>query len=262
MQADVWNEQKLLDSFEHGIDTHNLYAKLCFPDELANVDVHDVKKLHPELRQKAKSAEFAVGYGSDGTSIAATIGMPVDKAREMVSNLLKGMPGMAAYKKKAANFLKKHGYIVINEVTGHRVYWPEWNTWKAEEESYTTQFWNDYNMYHKGTGDEVAMRVRRHISAGHDWFEKNVLNYPIQGGSAVVIKEAAANLFRWVVTNGYFGKILFCVFVHDELDCECPKELKDVFANKMKSIMEKAAAKYYKKLPIPAEVSVGDHWIH
>ena len=43
---------------------------------------------------------MAVGYGSDGTSIASAIGMPIEKAKEMVSNLLKGMPGMAAYKKK------------------------------------------------------------------------------------------------------------------------------------------------------------------
>lgn len=60
VQADVWNEKSLLDAFEHGIDTHNLYAKLCFPEELKDVDVRDVKKLHPELRQKAKSAEFRI----------------------------------------------------------------------------------------------------------------------------------------------------------------------------------------------------------
>lgn len=27
-------------------------------------------------------------------------------------------------------------------------------------------------------------------------------------------------------------------------------------------IMKNAAAKYYHKLPIPAEPEVGDHWIH
>ena len=62
--------------------------------------------------------------------------------------------------------------------------------------------------------------------------------------------------------NGYFGTILFCVFVHDEIDCECPKEIAEDFAKVMQDIMEKAAAKYYKKLPIPAEASIGDHWIH
>ena len=262
IQADVWNEKTLLDSFENGIDTHNLYAKMCFPDELKDVDVRDVKKVRPDLRQKAKSAEFAVGYGSDGTSIATSIGLPVDKARSMVAGILKGMPGMMSFKKKAGKFLREHGYIIINNTTGHRIYWPEWATWKATEERFDTQFWNDYRMYHKDTGDEVAQMVRKHISAGHDWFEKNVLNYPIQGGSAIVMKQAAADLFEWVVKNNLFGKVKFCVFVHDELDCECPKDLSDTFPKVLQSIMEKAASKYYKRLKVPADVDISNHWVH
>lgn len=262
VQADVWNEKTLLDSFANGIDTHNLYAKLCFPDELKDVDVRDVKKLRPDLRQKAKSAEFAVGYGSDGTSIATSIGLPVDKARAMVTGILKGMPGMAKFKKQAGKFLKEHGYIIINKQTGHRIYWPEWAYWKSTEDRFDRKFWDDYRMYHKGTDDEVAQMVRKHISMGHDWFEKNVLNYPIQGGSAIVMKQAAADLFEWVVKNNLFGKVLFCVFVHDELDCECPKELAESFSKVVQNIMEKAAAKYYKRLPIPADCEVSSHWVH
>ena len=60
VQADVWDEKSLLDAFANGIDTHNLYAKMCFPDELVDVDVGDVKKKRPDLRQKAKSAEFTI----------------------------------------------------------------------------------------------------------------------------------------------------------------------------------------------------------
>lgn len=262
VQADVWNEKSLLDSFANGIDTHNLYAKMCFPKELKDVDVKDVKKVRPDLRQTAKSAEFAVGYGSDGSSIAATIGLPVEKARAMVQGILKGMPGMASYKKRTAKFLKEHGYIVINPITGHRVYWPEWASWKAEEDRFDRRFWDDYAIYHKGTNDDVAQMVRRHISSGHDWFEKNVLNYPIQGGSAIVLKQAAADLFEWVVKHGYFGKILFCVFVHDEIDAECPIELSDEFSKVITSIMERAAAKYYKRLPIPASCDINSFWVH
>lgn len=262
VSADVWNEQSLLDAFKHNIDTHNLYAKMCFPDELKDVDVKDVKAVRPDLRQAAKSAEFAVNYGSNGASIAANIGMSVEKAMSMVQGILDGMPGMVEYKKKAGKFLKEHGYIVINPVTGHRIYWPEWSTWKAEEDSYDRTFWENYKMYHKGTDDEVCRRVRKHMSMGHDWFEKNVLNYPIQGGSAIVLKVAAANLYKWVLQKGYFGKVLFCVFVHDELDVECPKELEAEVSQTLPEIMEKAAAKFYHKLKIPAEVSVNTYWEH
>lgn len=262
VQADVWNEQSLLDSFEHGIDTHNLYAKLCFPEELKDIDVRDVKDKRPDLRQAAKSAEFAIGYGSDGSAIAKTLGMPKEKTKEMVSGILKGMPGMANYKKKTGKFLKEHGYIIINEITGHRIYWPEWASWKAVEDTFDREFWQNYSMYHKGSDDAICKKVAKHRAQGHDWFEKNVLNYPIQGGSAIVLKQAAADLFEWVVKNGYFNKILFCVFVHDEIDCECPKELAPMFNKVLRQIMENAAAKFYKRLKVPAEVSEGDHWIH
>lgn len=262
VQADVWNEASLLHSFENGIDTHNLYAKLCFPEELKDVDVRDVKKVRPDLRQAAKSAEFAIGYGSDGSAIATSIGMSVEKAKSMVQGILKGMPGMASYKKRAGKFLKEHGYIVINPVTGHRVYWPEWGTWKAKQDMMDRKFWDDYQIYHKGTNDEVAQMVRKHISQGHDWFEKNVLNYPIQGGSAIVLKQAAADLFKWVVKNGYFGVVLFCVFVHDEIDVECPENMGDLMAKKITDIMTKASAKFYHKLTIPADSSVEKFWVH
>lgn len=262
VQADVWNEASLLHSFENGIDTHNLYAKLCFPDELKDVDVRDVKKVRPDLRQAAKSAEFAIGYGSDGSAIAKSIGMSVEKAKSMVQGILKGMPGMASYKKNAAKFVKEHGYIIINPTTGHRVYWPEWASWKATEDRFDRNFWDDYKVYHKGTNDSVCKMVRNHMKDGHDWFEKNVLNYPIQGGSAVVLKQAAADLFEWIVKNGYFNKILFCVLVHDEIDCECPEELSDMFSKVIVKIMENAAGKYYHRLKVPAECSIGDHWIH
>ena len=262
ISADVWNEASLLNAFEEGIDTHNLYAKMCFPEELKDIDVKNVKKERPDLRQAAKSAEFAVNYGSNGASIATTVGMSVEKAMEMVQGIIKGMPGMARYKKNAGKFLKEHGYIVINQYTGHRVYWPEWASWKAEEERFDRQFWDDYRNYHKGTGDETCQLVRRHMSSGHDWFEKNVLNYPIQGGSAIVLKQAAADLFEWIVKNNLFGKVLFCAFVHDEIDVECPKGLADDFSKIMCNIMEQAAGKYYKRLKVPAEASINTYWEH
>lgn len=260
--ADVWNEKSLLDAFANNIDTHNLYAKMCFPEELKDVDVKDVKKVRPDLRQAAKSAEFACNYGSNGASIATTIGMPVEKAMAMVAGILKGMPGMAEYKKRTGKFLRENGYIVINPYTGHRVYWPKWASWKAQQDRFDRHFWEDYNMNHKGTGDSVCQMVKKHMSEGHDWFEKNVLNYPIQGGCAIVLKQATADLFEWIVKNGYFNKILLCVLAHDEIDCECPEDIADSFSTKLESIMEEAAAKYYKRLPIPAECSRGDHWIH
>lgn len=47
-----------------------------------------------------------------------------------------------------------------------------------------------------------------------------------------------------------------------EINTEFPKELKDTYPKIVENIMLKAAAKYYHKLPIPAEAAVGEYWIH
>ena len=237
-------------------------ANKLFPEELKDVDVKDVKKVRPDLRQSAQNLEFEAAYGGKGYASAAKLGLDTQTVLDSMAQLQKVMKGMAAYKKKAAKFVKDHGYIVINEQTGHRIYWPEWAEWKAVEDTFDSQFWENYRIYHQGTDDEVCRKVAQHKKKGESWLEKNVLNYPIQGGSAIVLKQAAADLFEWVVRNNLFGKVLFCVFVHDEIDCECPEPLSAIVTKKIEQIMEKAAGRFYKRLPIPSEGSVGDHWIH
>lgn len=57
LAGDIYNDQAIKDIFLNNIDSHSMYAKIFFKDELKDVDVHDVKKLRPDLRQKAKGPE-------------------------------------------------------------------------------------------------------------------------------------------------------------------------------------------------------------
>lgn len=77
----------------------------------------------------------------------------------------------------------------------------------------------------------------------------------------IILKDAMANFFRWIVKNGYFGIIKICDLVHDEAVIEYPETMPEV-ANILKQFMEEASAKFCKKLPIPAVPEVGNHWIH
>ena len=61
--------------------------------------------------------------------------------------------------------------------------------------------------------------------------------------------------------NNFFNIIHICASVHDEICCDYPESI-DNFPNILEQIMETSAAKYCKSLPIPAEASVGDYWIH
>lgn len=261
--ADVYNEHKLLNEFLYGSgDTHAAYAKAVFSKELEGIETKDIKRLRPDLRTKVKSIEFAVQFGSDGTAVAPQLKISVEEARQLVNNLLNGMTGLKAFKEKWSKFVLENGYVPILDKTGHRAYWFDWEHWKEIQSTYTPDFWESYRMYHKGTGDKVAIEVKEHFKAKSKWCDRMALNLPTQGGGAVVLKKAMIDLFNWIVDNGYFGKILLCNLTHDECNTEFPKELRDIYPKIVSEFMEKAAAEFYHKLPIPANAEVNDYWVH
>ena len=261
--AEVYNEKTLLDEFLYGSgDSHATYAKAVFTEELKDIDVKDIKKLRPDLRNKVKSIEFAVQFGSDGTAAAPQLGISVEEARTLVNNLLKGMKGLASFKERAGQEVMKNGYVLILPQTGHKAYWWDYDKWKERQKSFTQEFWEDYRINHKGTGDAIAKEVKEHFQAVSKWRDRMSLNLPTQGGGAVCLKDACTTLFNWIVDNGYFGIIKLVNFTHDEINSECPKELENIYPNLVATIMQETCAKYFTKLPIPAEASVGEYWIH
>ena len=260
--AEVYNEQMLLDEFLYRSgDSHAAYAKVVFAEELKDIDVKDIKKLRPDLRDKVKSIEFAVQFGSDGTAVAPQLGISVEEARQLVNNLLNGMNGLKSFKAKGSKEVRNKGYVEILKATGHRQYWWDWEQWKEEQASFTQEFWEEYREKHKGTGDSVAMQVKEHFKAASTW-DRAALNSPTQGGGAILLKVAATNLFNWIINNGYFNIIKLVNFTHDEINSEFPEELKDTYPKLVEKFMLEAGAKFYHKLPIPAKASVGNYWIH
>lgn len=180
--ADVYNEHKLLDEFLYGSgDTHAAYAKEVFSKELEGIDTKDVKKKRKDLRDKVKAVEFAVQFGSDGTAVAPQLKISVEEARQLVTNLLNGMTGLKSFKEKGSRFVLNNGYVSILPQTGHRGYWWDWKHWVRVQKSYTSEFWENYKLYHKGTKDEVCKKVKEHFQAKSKWCDRMILNLPTQG---------------------------------------------------------------------------------
>lgn len=57
LSGDIYNDQAIKDIFLNNIDSHSMYAKIFFKEELKDIDVHDIKKQRPDLRQRAKGPE-------------------------------------------------------------------------------------------------------------------------------------------------------------------------------------------------------------
>jgi len=262
--ADIYQDREFLKEFTEGSgDTHSMFAWIVYRKECEECgckSVADVKKLAPKWRKKVKGYEFGWMFGAAAPTLAQTAGSTVEEAQEVIDKLEKGFSGVSTFAKKGAQFVRSHGYILINPITGHKMYWWDWDKWKERQKSFTQEFWEDYRLHHKGTGDSVALEVRQHFQAAGK-YDRLARNSVTQGTGAIIMKTAMTWLFKWIVENNYFGIIHICASVHDEICCDYPKSVEN-FPKILETTMEKAAAKYCKSLPIPAEASVGTHWIH
>ena len=261
LAGDIYDDQAIKDIFLNGIDSHSMYAKIFFKEELQDVDVHDVKKLRPDLRQLAKGPEFALNFGGGIFAIMSAIGCNEEKANQIIKNYEDGFKGTAEFAKKGSQFVRNNGYIIMCKYTNHRMNWYDHNEWLERQKSFTPEFWEDYRENHKGTGDSIAQMVSTHFKAASKW-DRMARNAPTQGTCAVMLKDSQIKLFDWVVNNNYFGKILLCALVHDECLWETPKDKAKGFALLIEKTMMETAAKYCKSLPIPAEAEIAECWKH
>ncbi len=258
--ADIYNEKAMIEEYLHGSgDMHSLTAKMVF-EELKDVPVNEIKKKFPHLRSAAKPIEFSQQFGGSAYAIQNATGKSLEESQKFADAYAKGFPGIAQFKKIGSQKVRKLGYIMLSPLTGHKSYWPGHDAWVAKQKEFTPEFWENYKLYHKGTGDAVARMVSEHAKEGSK-YDRKALNSPTQGQGAVILKHSQIAVFNWVVDHGYFGKVLLNNLTHDEANWEYPEELKE-FPNILKSEMEKSASVFCKSLPIPAEASIGKFWIH
>lgn len=259
LAGDIYQDQAIIDMFNRGLDSHSVYAKVFFKEQLAEVPVEEVKAKYPKLRQLAKGPEFALSFGGGARAIMQALACSEEEANAIIKNYEEGFKGTAEFAKRGSKFVREHGYVLINPITGHKMWWWDWKEWKERQKEFTPEFWEEYRNFHKGTGDSVALKVREHFKAASK-YDRMVRNSPCQGTAAIILKEATTNLFNYVVDNGLFCIMKLCALVHDEMLWEAPKD--SGFEKKVEWFMESTAAKYCKSLPIPASAEISDHWVH
>ena len=263
--ADIYDDKEFQNEFLYGSkDTHSLFAWMVFRkecEELGCTCVADVKKKAPQWRKAVKAVEFAYMFGAAAPTIAQSASCSVEQAQEYIDRLNQGFKGISRFASEGSKFVRKNGYIVINKFTGHKLWWWDHDKWLERQKRFSEPgFWDVYKQKHKGTGDAIAQEVREHFQAASK-YDRLARNCPTQGSGACITKLACINLFNWIVDNNYFNKVKLVAVVHDEICCEYPEELVD-FPKILEKTMEEASTHYCKFSKIPAEASVGDHWIH
>ena len=267
--ANIARDKAMIDLFTNGCgDLHSLVAKMVYPEELHDIPVEQVKKLRPDLRKKAKAPEFTFAYGGDANTLMNRDHLPKEEAEQIEANYRKGFRGVAAYQAHQRKVVMQLGYINTCPEVGYRAYIYDYDTLKETQDKFCKEFWDKYRVLKATDPSNPIVEEVRHYFKRKSASERQSINYPIQSRGSAIFKICAVNLFNWVVKEGLFGKVKFCIPAHDEFNIEAPEEIAEKVADELHECMVKAGKFICKIVPLDAEVSrlkdgtLPTYWIH
>ena len=252
-----------------GDDMHSFAATKMQRVIRKNDDIIITKATDPDARDKAKTLGFALNYGATKHSLMYSLNCSEEMAEVFIEAYFDGFPGLredfTITKKKAVEL----GYIVLNEYTGARYYYPDhkkmlnakekalslypekWKTMnKMEREAYKPMLYAEV--------PEIPLLWREHMQCKGE-LERKGLNYRIQGLSASMTKAACC-----YIDDACFGHPYRRIIniIHDEIICQTTPDDSEEFARIVKKAMIDAGALFCKTVPMGAKPDIGDHWIH
>lgn len=112
------------------------------------------------------------------------------------------------------------------------------------------------------TISDVYVHPVRHYFKRKAASEKQAINYPCQGTGAVMFKTASVFLWDYLVEHDLLFKVLLCIPAHDEWNIEVPEEIAEEMKKVLQDCMSRAGSYFCRKLELPADAELSDHWIH
>lgn len=149
--ADVTNDKAMLDLFNHGCgDVHSLTAYMSYPKIIPrDIQIEDIKHKFHDQRQDAKGVEFAINYGGDFNTIHANKGIPIEEAKQIYDDYMRGFPGIAKYQDRQRKSVMRYGFILLNPLSQHKAYIYDFDMLLGIKKRFDRDFWSTYKL-HKG----------------------------------------------------------------------------------------------------------------
>ncbi len=196
--ANVANDSEMIEEFLHGSgDMHSLVAKAIYPDELESVEVKDIKKLYPHLRNAAKGPEFLFNYGGNDMTLVTTYGYDPIKAKETYNSYLNKFKGVANYQKQCRKEVMELGYIEHSPEYGHKTFVYDFEELQNYKRTMNTPgFWDKYKAAKAAEEYTYEIQVAKQYFKRRSELEKQSINYRIQGRGAVCFKRASIAFYK------------------------------------------------------------------
>jgi len=227
VMAAISGDKVMLDAYHNGQDLHTLTA--------ANLNGIHTSKVTREMRQSAKAANFGIIYGMGWRTFkeyALTnydIAYTEEEARVVRNRFLSTYQGV----KKLINQV----YDMLQEKNC-----------------------NEPQPKHLYTKNGFIVGYSR---AGRGMVSKSpndVLNFPVQGTGADILKLSAVKFKREIEAKGWNNDVYILNYVHDEILISCPEIIVEDVQELLKSSMERAASLLVTEVPIPVESNIGLTW--
>ncbi len=213
LMAHLSGDANMIDAFNSGKDIHAATAAKIY-----RVPIDDVT---PEMRRRAKTANFGIIYGISAFGLAQRLDISRTEAKELIDGYFMTYPQVREYMDSSIALAKERGYV--ETVFGRKRYLADINSSNSIVRGYA---------------------------------ERNAINAPIQGSAADLMKIAMIRVYNECERLGLKAKMI--LQVHDELNFSVPADELDTLRQVVIDSMQGVASL---KVPLIADCGVGSNWV-
>lgn len=238
--AELSGDPQLCDAFIRGVDVHSYAATRCFNTEVS-------KKVNPHLRTAAKAVNFGIIYGMGVPTLVERIngeGFRTPEGGQMTFQM-----GQDLYDKYTDEFAVGMAFL--------------WDVGKqALRQGWVADAFGRRRYFHlpDPTDTEKFPRGSRDFEYTGilSMIQRQAGNFVIQAMNAEMTKLAMVLIRQYARKNRIRTK--FMNQVYDEVVTRTHKDDSPSFAPVKKKLMEEAAYRWLKKVPMEVEQNVGPTW--
>ncbi|MCQ2350509.1 MAG: DNA polymerase I [Paludibacteraceae bacterium] len=213
LMAHLSGDANMIEAFNSGKDIHAATA--------AKIYRVPIEEVTPEMRRRAKTANFGIIYGISAFGLAQRLDISRTEAKELIDGYFVTYPQVREYMEQSIELAKERGYV--ETVFGRKRYLADINSSNSIVRGYA---------------------------------ERNAINAPIQGSAADLMKIAMIKVFNECEKLGLKAKMI--LQVHDELNFSVPEKELETLRNVVIDSMQNVASL---KVPLIADCGTGKNWV-
>lgn len=249
--AHVSGDEGLKDIFRNNWDFYSTIAikteKLdqYSPDKKAD---NFLKKVAPQLRNKAKAYSLGIPYGMGAYALGMTLGISTKQAQVLVDGYLDGFPNLKKWMNESREMAKTMGYVKTQVGRVRHL--------SKVKKIYDTigdgiLDWQVKKMLEKQYGIDKVKSIYMDYKNGLN----NCINVQIQGLSASIVNRAAIQINRRLKAAGIVGWV--CAQIHDQIVTEVEAARAEEAAQIVQDCMENTTKISLKLKAVP---QLGHNW--